>query len=524
VILATDVAETSLTIEGISAVVDSGLARKPRFDPNSGLSRLQVQPIPQASASQRAGRAGRLGPGHCYRAWSAAEHRTRPFQRPAEILEADLAPLVLELALWGITDPATLRWLNPPPVPAWQQALGLLQQLEALDQEGRITPHGRKIAAIGLHPRLGHLLVRGGSNNPAAADLAALISERDPWRGAAGETRPVDLELRLQAMEAMRQGNTVDSHFHSGTLHRLIQLSNQLRRRVAHLPAPSSPWSAAALLSLAYPERIAGQRDGHSGRFLLTSGKGGVLPPDDPLKLAPFLAIAQMDAGSREGRIWLALELSREELEQTHAHRLVEQEVSSWDPAGEKVHTRRIRRLDALELWSREVPTAGGERVHRLLLQAIRRHGLETLTLPQAARQLQARVALAATFDDTGSWPDLNEQTLLNTLEEWLLPWLDPGIRSLHEVRSLDWTHLLGNLLDWQQRQQLDRLLPPHWTLADGSRAPIDYTNRPPMLAVPVQKLYGTRKTPSVMRGRVLLQLHLLSPAGRPRTSQTIRT
>ena len=515
VILATDVAETSLTIEGISTVVDSGLARKPAYDPNSGLSRLQTRPIPQASAHQRAGRAGRLGPGHCYRAWTATEHESRPFQRPAEILQADLAPLVLELALWGVTDPTSLRWLNPPPTPAWQQAVTLLERLEALDREGRITPHGRKIARTGLHPRLGHMVIRGGGNSHLAADLAALLSERDPWRGAPGEPRPVDIDLRLQAMEALRQGNTPDTRFDVHVLHRLLKLSDQLHSRAADLPPSSAHFSAASLLSFAYPERVAGKRDAPSGRYLLASGKGGILPPNDALQAAPFLAIGQMDAGSREGRIGLALELSRVELEAAHASRLEKLEELYWDKAGEKVRTRHLLRLGALELSSREVPTVPGDKVQRLLLEAIRYRGPTALALPRSVQQLRARVQLAATFDDTGAWPELSNQGLMKTLDEWLPPWLE-GKRSLQEVRSLDWTSLFRGLLGWEKLQKLDRLLPTHWVFADGSRVPINYGNRPPVLAVPIQQLYGTRQNPSVMQGRIPLQLHLLSPAERP--------
>ncbi|RTZ74886.1 MAG: ATP-dependent helicase HrpB [Gammaproteobacteria bacterium] len=267
VILATDVAETSLTIEGISSVVDSGLARKPVFDPNSGLSRLTTQPIPQASASQRAGRAGRLGPGTCYRAWTETEHGSRPFQRPAEIRQADLAPLVLQLALWGVTGPGSLHWLNPPPAPAWRQGVALLEKLEALDGEGRITPHGREMAVTGLHPRLAHMLIRGGRNSPTAADLAALLSDRDPWRRGNQPFSPVDIGLRLDALEAMRQGSAPRHHFDAHRLRQLLQLSDRLRSRTRHLDAATAPFSAATLLSLAYPERIARRRDAGSGRY-----------------------------------------------------------------------------------------------------------------------------------------------------------------------------------------------------------------------------------------------------------------
>jgi len=515
VILATDVAETSLTIEGITTVVDSGLTRKPVFDPNSGLSRLTTQPIPQASASQRTGRAGRLGPGHCYRAWTEAEHRSRPSQRPAEIRQSDLAPLVLQLALWGVTDPDSLRWLHPPPAPAWHQGVALLQKLEALDREGRITKHGRKMAVTGLHPRLGHMLIRGGRDNRTAADLAALLSDRDPWRRDAGRTAPADIGLRLDALAAVRAGDTPDGRFDRHRLRRLLRLSDQLLERTRHLEASINSLSAAALLSLAYPERIAKRRDGTTSRYLLASGKGAELPPGDGLGNAGLLAVATLDAGSREGRIWMALELPPEDLESAHGRRMTSCTELYWDESAETVRTRSIRRLDALALSSRETTTPPGPEASRLLLEAIRTRGIEVLALPKTARQLLARVQLAASFEPASGWPDLGEDTLMNNLEAWLLPWLE-GKRTLKEVRGLDWPSIFRSLLTWEQQQELDRLLPTHWTPGDGSRIAIDYSHQPPVLAAPAQQFYGTCRTPSVMRGRLPLQLKLLSPAGRP--------
>ena len=514
VVLATDVAETSLTIEGIGAVVDSGLSRKPRFDPDSGLSRLMLLPISRASADQRAGRAGRLGPGICYRAFTEAEYRSRPAQRPAEILQQDLAPLVLELALWGVNEPDGLAWLDPPPNSTWSQAVRLLQQLDALDGEGRITAHGRRLARLGLHPRLAHLLLRGGGST-LAADLAALLSERDPWRFRAGSLRPADLELRLHALQALREGGEVDGDLDRAACRRILRLSERLRRQYRGDSTGRRDLSPAALLSLAYPERIARRRPGEAGRFLLTSGKGAVLSGDDALASADWLAVAQMDAGSREGRIWLALELDEEELRMVHAGHLRRSRELLWENATQRVIQRERTTLGAIELASRELPVEDAEAVTQRLMQAVAELGVDSLNWSGRARQLQARMGLIRQLDGEESWPRVDDGWLAKNLETWLAPWAR-GMRSLKELRRLELHDLLLGLLDWEQRQRLDEWLPERWRFADGSSALIDYRFSPPVLAAPLQSFYGLEKTPAVCRGRQPLMLHLLSPAGRP--------
>ncbi|WP_457676680.1 ATP-dependent helicase HrpB [Thiolapillus sp.] len=513
VVLATDVAETSLTIEGITTVVDSGLSRKPLFDPDSGLSRLRLLPIARASATQRAGRAGRLGPGVCYRAFTEAEFRRRPAQRPAEILQADLAPLVLELALWGVKDPADLAWLDMPPAAAWAQAVDLLVLLDALDEEGRITAHGRRLARLGLHPRLGHLLVRGGGS-VGAADLAALLSERDPWRFRQGDTRPVDLGLRLLALERMRDGGRPGADLDTGACRRILRLSERLQRQCRGLAREQPDLSPAALLSLAFPERVARRRPGGDGRYLMASGKGAVLPRDDGLATAEFLAIAQMDAGSREGRIWLAMALDEQELRSVHEAHLRQEQLLAWDADAERVRARRVLSLGALELETMELagdPVA----VTRCLLQAVADAGLDCLPWSDEARQYRARLLLARRLDGGGDWPDVRDEWLLGNLGEWLAPWVE-GMASFRELRRLDLRALLSGLLSWEQQQRLDSLFPPRWKLADGSTAAIDYLQSPPVLAAPLQLLFGMKESPAVCQGRLPLVLHLLSPAGRP--------
>ena len=340
VVLATDIAETSVTIEGVTTVIDGGLARKPRFHAGSGLTRLVTEPIPLASAEQRAGRAGRLGPGVCYRLWTPGQEVGRAPHRRAEMLDADLAPLALDLALWGVRDPGQLRWLDPPPPPSWQAAIRLLQGLGALDQAGAPTAVGRRLAELPLHPRLGRMLdaARPGREQRRAADLAALLSERDGWIGAPGEGRPADLGLRLAALEAFRDGRPVQqiARHHLVTLDRLSgRLVDQDGRAAtaARVPATTqgSDLESGALLALAYPDRVCQRRGRTGNRYLLADGGGAELSLDDALAVHPFLVAAELDARGPDARIQLALPISEQALRSVLADHLKCEEVVAWD-------------------------------------------------------------------------------------------------------------------------------------------------------------------------------------------------
>ena len=520
VVLATDIAETSVTIEGVTTVIDGGLARKPRFHAGSGLSRLVTEPIPLASAEQRAGRAGRLGPGVCYRLWTRAQEVGRPPHRRAEVLDADLAPLALDLALWGLRAPGELRWLDAPPPPAWLQAVDLLKDLGALDQSGAITPIGRRLAELPLHPRLGRMLcaAQPGQEARRAADVAALLAERDGWVGTPGAGRPADLGLRLHALEAFRAGRPV-REMERGRLVTADRLSRRLspereRERPGGAPAPAR--EPGALLALAYPDRI-GQRRGALGtRYLLAGGTGAELPRDDALATHPYLVAAELDARGPDARIQLALPISESDLRETLAGRIQVSEELGWDAARESVTARRESRLAALVLDSQAIPTADPERTLALLLEQVARQFERALNWDPAARQLQARVNLLRTHDAQGGWPDLSDERLSADLGDWLAPWLQ-GKRSLADVRALRLTEALVGMLDWGQRARLDTLAPETLTTPAGNRRRLDYLAGPePVLPVPLQELFGTRETPSLCAGRVPIMLHLLSPAGRP--------
>jgi ATP-dependent helicase HrpB len=518
VVLATDLAETSVTIEGVTTVIDGGLTRKPRYHAGSGLTRLVIEPIPLAAAEQRAGRAGRLGPGVCYRLWTRAQEVGRaPYRRP-EILDADLAPLALELALWGVRDPGQLRWLDPPPAPAWAAAVSLLKDLDALDERGLPTVLGRRLAEWPLHPRLGLMLAAApaGPGRRLAADLAALLSEPDGWRAAPGQGRPADLGLRLAALDAFRTGRPARD-VERTRLAAVERLSRRLTGAVGPDQSVSGVFSSPGeLLARAYPDRICQRRGGPGSRYLLAAGTGAELPTDDDLAGHPYLVAAELDARGRDARIQLALPIAEDDLRRVLAGHLRTDEVLAWDDALEAVTARREVRLGALVLESRPLPAADPERTLALLLEQVEHHWERALTWDPVARQFQARVALLRRQEPTGDWPDLGDETLRRTLGQWLAPWL-AGSRGLAAARALRLVEVLGALLAPGARARLDALAPETLTTPAGNRRRLDYLVGPePVLPVPVQELFGARDTPCICGGRVPVMLHLLSPAGRP--------
>jgi ATP-dependent helicase HrpB len=522
IILATPIAETSVTIEGIHTVVDSGWKRSPQFDPNSGLSRLTTQRISHASAIQRAGRAGRLGPGHCYRLWSTGEdHGLKPFD-PPEIMAADLSQLVLDLARWGVHTPDSLRWLDPPPAGHFAQAQSVLLDLGALDHQGRITPLGKKMAALPTHPRLGHMLLAAAEHDATdlASDLAALLSERDIIKG---RDRSADIEDRLHALAVFRaDGPAAARALEADTdgCRRVIQTSKQLRE---HLPKSANKKdkktpaaSPGELLALAFPDRIGQRRGEGRGQYKLTSGRGAVLPAHDRLASHEYLAVAELDAGKIEGRIFLAAPLSKESLTSLFPDRLQREDKVFWDEQSGMVKAQRLLRLDELVLEAAPLARPSAEAVQAALLSSIRTLGLTVLPWSDKARELQARLICMRLWQPEAGWPDLSDTCLLETLEQWLAPYLT-GMRSLEQLKKLDLCAILAARLDWQQQSRLDREAPTHLTVPSGSRVKLRYTpGEPPVLAVRLQEMFGLADTPRVCNDTVPVLLHLLSPAQRP--------
>ena len=523
VVLATSIAETSLTIESIRIVIDGGLARAPRFDPSSGLTRLVTTRVSQAAAAQRAGRAGRLAPGIAYRLWPEREQVQLPPYAAPGIREADLAPLLLTLAASGNSDPAALSWLDLPPAGALAQARTLLIELGALDGAGRITKEGEAMAALPLHPRLAHmaLTAKARGQGRLACAIAALLMERDIIR-AAPQARDADLRLRMELMSEphslgkgaardLLPGLTLDR----GGLQRARDAARQIERQIRIKSDESIDLAeTGSVLALAYPDRIA-QRRGTAGQFRLASGGGAELPASDPLAKEEFLAVAELDGERKTARIFLAAPLSRAEIEEDFAARIVTSDSIKWDTQSEAVLARRCRMLDALVLDDRPLRDAPPEKVTAALLAGIRELGLAALPWSREAETLRARIGfLHRTLGD--EWPDVSDTALLSSLEDWLAPYLT-GIARRAEFGEIDLAAARSARLDYAQRRQLDALAPTHIEVPSGSRIAIDYAaGDVPVLAVKLQEMFGAITTPAVAQGKVPLLIHLLSPAGRP--------
>ncbi|MHA6346536.1 ATP-dependent helicase HrpB [Roseivivax sp. CAU 1761] len=502
-VLATAIAETSLTIPDIRVVVDAGRARRARFDPGSGMSRLVTEKVTRAEAAQRAGRAGRVAPGVAYRLWTRGEEGALAAFPPAEIETADLAGLALDLALWGAA-PGDLPFLTPPPEAALAEAQALLRDLGALDRDGRPTEHGRALAGLPLHPRLGHMLALAG---PEAAPLAALLGERDPLQGA-----PADLTLRLAALRDPRRFAAERPY---GLRRAALETVRAEARRLARLapgrqtdPDGAGALSPAAMAALAYPDRIALRRRGEAPRYLLSGGKGAALAPEDPLAAARLLVVTDTDGDPREARIRQAAQIGEAELRALFADRIAWHDECRWSRRERRVVARQQERLGALALDDRIWRDVPADAVARAMLDGVRDLGL---ALPPAAQRLAARVALgrAAGID----LPAMDEATLLAELEDWLLPFL-AGVRSAEEWKRFDPLPALEARLGWEGKQALDAAVPGAFTTPLGRRIAIDYSGDAPEIALRLQEMFGQTSHPQVA-GRPL-RVTLLSPAGRP--------
>ena len=519
VILATPIAETSLTIEGVGVVVDSGWARVPAFDPASGLTRLTTTRISRASAEQRAGRAGRLGPGVCYRLWSETTQRGLLAHTVPEIRAADLAPLALELAQWGVRDAGQLAWLDPPPAGALAQARRLLTTLGALDQDGAITPAGRALAALPLHPRLAHMVLCGDERGLGgiACDLAALLSERDILVGE--RRRSTDLTERLELLHHYRaQPGARVSGVDRGDCQRADQAARQYRRLLRR-PATATaadPETAGVLLAFAYPDRVAQQRAPGASGYLLASGRGARLPEHEHRVRAPYLVAASLDAGAVEGAIYLAAPVSIEALRRDLAPQLRTDAVVRWDPQQQRVVAQRELRLGELILETAPLAQPEPEAVRAAVLDGVRRMGVAALPWTPTARDWQARVLSLRHWFPDADWPDVSDAALLATLPEWLGPFLGVVTRR-EQLERIDLLGALTTRLDWKQRQRLDVGAPAQLTVPSGSRLRLEYRpGESPVLAVKLQEMFGRGDTPRVAWGRVPVTLQLLSPARRP--------
>jgi len=525
VVLATNIAETSLTIEGVRVVIDSGFCRRLRFDLASGLDRLVTERISSVSATQRAGRAGRLGPGTCFRLWSEHTQRTLIPADPPEILTSDLAPVALDLAAWGVTDSSSLSWLTPLPHASFEEARRLLGELEALDRHGLITDTGRRMAELPVHPRLAHMLIKGAGRElgPLACDVAAILSERDIVKTSgvfAAERSGSDMLVRVEALEGWRSGGR--SAGVDAAACRTVDRSAQHLRRLLNLGkgeviTVADTDAVGLLLAWAYPDRIALRRGDEGRRYLLAGGRGALLADRSSVHDEQLLVAHVVERGERgDDLIRQASVLAPELFRREFADGIVRQRTISWNDREERVTSQEEERFGALVLASRPA-TATAEEVRSALMEGIARGpGLSGLRWSTAARRFRGRVRLMARLFPDEGWPDLSDETLLATLGDWLGPHLD-GVRRLADVAVVDLLPPLQALLPWNLLRRLDEGAPTHLVVPSGSRIPLDYgDDGTPTLAVKLQEMFGLADTPTVAWGRVPVVVHLLSPAGRP--------
>jgi ATP-dependent helicase HrpB len=507
VVLATSIAETSLTIEGVSVVVDCGFGKTSRFDPNSSLSRLETIRISKDAADQRAGRAGRLGPGFCYRLWTEATHARLTPHRTPEILEADLASLVLDMASWGIIDINQLTWLSPPPKAALLQATETLHQLNALEH-GRITEHGKKMHALPTHPRIAHMLLAAEETNQLAlaTDIAAILEERDPLPRDSG----IDINLRIEALRRFRQENVGGKG-----LKKIEKIATQYRRLFEMQPDNGTvdPYETGVLLAHCYPERIACARPGNNAQFQLANGNYAQAGHRDDLAHDPWLAVANLDARQGMGKIFLASPLNPKDL----APLVKKQETITWDSTDGELTASSDLRIGSIVLQRKPLPTPDDKHRPAAISEAIKREGENLLNFSEAITQWQNRVLSLRKWRPQETWPDVSTPTLLVTNWEWLRPFL-VIVELPEELAKIDLLPILKEFLTEDQTSQLKALAPATIVLPDGSEMELVYfaNGNPPVLEIRLQDILGWMEHPFVDAGEMLVELHLLTPDLKP--------
>jgi ATP-dependent helicase HrpB len=507
VVLATSIAETSLTIEGIRIVIDSGFGRSSRFDSRSGLSRLETIRISKDSADQRAGRAGRLSSGVCYRMWTRATHERLSEHRVPEILEADLCSLMLDLAQWGVAEPSQLAWLNAPPRSSVIQATETLEQIQAVEK-GKITAHGRQIHRLACHPRIAHmlLLAAGEEDKQLACDIAALLEERDPLPRESG----IDLNLRIEALRRARQQGGSGKRFH-----RIEKMATSYRHLLGvdadH--GPVDPFSTGLLLAHAYPERIAAARPGNNAQFQLANGKIAAAGHKDDLAHEPWLAVAHMDLREGLGKIFLAAPLNPKDLRAL----VKEQEVITWDSRRGGLVASKDLRIGSIVLQSKALPAPDPLRLAEAVSKAIETEGASLLDFDDTMIQLQNRILSLKHWNPDQTWPDVRTETLLATNKSWLGPYLSE-VRKTEDLRKIRLSEALYHSLDWEAQQALDKLAPARLDVPSGSRIRVEYfpNGASPVLAVRLQEVFGLEDTPALNQGKIRVVMHLLSPGYKP--------
>jgi len=501
IVLATSIAETSLTIDGVRIVIDCGLSRVPVFEPNLGLTRLETIRASRANVDQRRGRAGRVEPGVCYRLWEEAATGALPAFAAPEILAADLSGLVLDLAHWGARDASALAFLDPPPRAAWAEAAALDRDLGALDADGRLTPKGEAMRALPLAPRLASMVIEAAGHHeaPRAALLAMLLSER----GLGGTD--ADLSIRLERLRADRDKRAVDARRLAASWARQAETARQVSEKT-HL-------SDGALVALAFPDRIAKARGG--GDFTMANGRAASLPPEHALARENYLAVAEIAGRAAQARILAACALTLEEVERIATNRIETRDETLFDPASAALRRRRFRRLGALRLAEQNLSIEPNLENAQILSRGVAALGADRLPWTKAQTQMRDRVAFLRGAEGE-EWPDLGDAALAQTADEWLAPFII-GRASIAAIAALDLDSALASLLPYDLVRRLDAEAPAFFETPAGSRIALDYAApNGPLLSVRVQELYGLAKHPTLARGRAAVTLELLSPAHRP--------
>ncbi|GIK81138.1 MAG: ATP-dependent helicase HrpB [Pseudorhodoplanes sp.] len=538
VVLATSIAETSITIDGVRIVVDSGLARVPRYEPDVGVTRLETVRVSRAAADQRRGRAGRTEPGVCYRLWDEPETASlEPFARP-EILAADLSSFALDLAQWGVADPVTLSFLDPPPAAAFTEACALLRELDALDADGRITQEGRQLRALPLPPRLARMLVDAGRAGAGekAAFIAAILSERGLGGNDPDLAHRLDQFARDRARRA-EEARRMAARWADQAPGTHSPLTRDARdgegRRVGGkpdspkdppIPSPSPPLAAfvgggelspGVILSLAYPDRVAKNRGGGNGQFLLANGRGAAVDAASSLAREPFIVVAELTGAAAQGRILLAAPITMAEIEARFGERIASRADVVFDAASASLRGRKGRRLGALTFSEQAVPVTPDAGTARILCQGLVRLGLDRLPWSRALRQWRDREMFLRRAEGE-EWPDLSDAALAATADEWLTPLLHDKT-ALADLSGEEFGEAVTALLPWNLRRRLDAEAPTHFEAPTGTRVAIDYeAEAGPTIAIRVQELFGLDRHPAIAGGRVPLVVELLSPAQRP--------
>ena len=518
VVIATNIAETSLTIEGIDIVIDSGLARVSKFNPTTGMTGLHTVKISKSSSVQRAGRAGRLGPGHCYRLWSAEQQKQLLPHIPAEILNADLAPLAMQLLQWGVDDPTELKWLDPPPQGPWLQAIELLKLLGAVQSKSNswvLTDHGQAMASLPLHPRLAHLLLCGASigySNKAAL-LGSLLSNRDPF----SKDNP-DIHYRIDILS----GDTSCPRQHQRWLHQTQQQAQQFLQQINKLDIKNKPVAfllkadqiVGYLLACAYPDRIARVR--HSGGYQLANGRSANFWGQHHLAKNHWLAVSEVSsiAGGKGNTIRSAAALDETLFDTALKHLVSNEAVAQWDKKTHRFIAENQTKINQLILYKTSLNQVPAQAKRKALCLHIQKQGLSLLPWSTELKQWCARISLLRSVETNQDWPDVSQPGLLASLEVWLAPYLD-NVNLLQDFKKLNLKDILNALLPYPKQQQLDQLVPQRLNVPSGSSIAINYLESPPVLAVKLQEMFGAEQSPSIISGKVTLVVHLLSPAGR---------